>query len=143
MAYHQTKFSLSKTQLKKIASAVRKNEEFTLRLGKSIISNRGYNLPLTRTQLNKLSDGNLHDIKFSLAQVKHIDHKIGKHANIKEGGLLPLVTLIPLIASALGAAGGVAGTIAGRVQQHKADKEQQRHNQEMERLAKAGKGLRL
>ena len=137
MAYHQTKFNLSKTQLKKIASAVQKNEEFTLRLGKSDINHQGYNLPLTRTQLNKLSDGNLHDIKFSVAQVKHISTKL----NVKSGGLLPLVTLIPLIASVLGGVSGVAGTVAGAVQKAQANREQERHNKELEK--QLGKGLRL
>ena len=58
----------------------------------------------------------------------------------KEGGILPLLTLIPLIAGGVSAAGGVAGAAAGiakAVNDKKvADEElaeQRRHNLEMEK----------
>ena len=70
MTYHQKKFILTKNQLQKIASAVHDNTEVTLRLSKVNFSPQGYNLPLTSTQLNALNDGNLHDLKSSLAQMK-------------------------------------------------------------------------
>lgn len=63
----------------------------------------------------------------------------------KEGGLLPLAALIPLIASGIGAAGGVAGGAAGiakAVNDKKAQdaelKEQKRHNREMEKAVGRG-----
>ena len=65
----------------------------------------------------------------------------------KEGGILPLLTLIPLIAGGVGAAGAVAGGAAGiakAVNDKKADDaelaEQQRHNREMEKAV--GRGLK-
>ena len=58
----------------------------------------------------------------------------------KEGGILPLLTLIPLIAGDVSAAGGVAGAAAGipkAVNDKKAADEElaerRRHNLEMER----------
>ena len=72
MTYYQTKFSLTKNQLQKIASAVQNNTEITLRLSKANFNQQGYNLPLTHTQINKLNDGNVHDLKFSSAQIKYI-----------------------------------------------------------------------
>ena len=68
MTYYQTKFSLTKNQLQKIATAVHDNTEITLRLSKTNYNQQGFNLPLTHTQINKLNDGNVHDLKFSLTQ---------------------------------------------------------------------------
>ena len=58
----------------------------------------------------------------------------------KEGGILPLLTLIPLIAGGVSAAGGVAGAAAGIAKavndKKAADEElaeQRRHNLEMEK----------
>ena len=79
MTYYQTKFSLTKNQLQKIASAVADNTEVTLRLSKANFNLQGYNLPLTLAQINKLNDGNVHDLKFSSAQIKYINNKIKKH----------------------------------------------------------------
>ena len=147
MSYRETRFSLTEGQLKKIAKAVHDNEEFTLRLSNSNKNVHGYNLPLTTTQIKKLDDGKVHDIKFSLSQVNYITNKVRKHSDIKKGGFLPL---IPIIAGVLAAGASVAGTVASRVQQAKADKEMERHNREMEKeksgtglKTKKGKGLRL
>ena len=143
MTYHQTKFILTKNQLQKIASAVHDNTEVTLRLSKVNFNPQGYNLPLTSTQLNTLNDGNFHDLKFSLAQIKHISNKIKKHADIKNGGFLPLAALIPIIASALGGAGAIAGTVASAVQKGQANKEMERHNRQIESELKSGTGLKV
>ena len=59
----------------------------------------------------------------------------------KEGGILPLITLIPLIAGGVSAAGGVAGAAEGVIAKAVNDKkaadeelaEQRRHNLEMEK----------
>jgi hypothetical protein len=82
MTYHETKFTLTKNQLQKIASAIQDNSEITLRLSKANLNQQGYSLPLTQTQLNKLNDGNDHDIKFSSAQMKHIKNIIKKHPDV-------------------------------------------------------------
>ena len=146
MSYQETRFSLTNGQLKKITKGVHDNSEFTLRLSKTNKNVSGYNLPLTSTQIKKLDDGKVHDIKFSLTQVNYITNKVKKHPDIKKGGFLPL---IPIIAGVLAAGASVAGTVASRVQQAKADNEMARHNREMENqksgtgLKKRGKGLRL
>jgi len=54
----------------------------------------------------------------------------------KEGGLLPLLALIPLIASVAGGVGGVTAGVATAVAKSNENKEQVRHNAEMERAAK-------
>ena len=137
MAYTVTKFSLTESQLHKIARAIHSKSEFTLRLSKSGINVQGYGLPLTKTQMKKIHEGNVHDIKFSLAQVKYISNKIKIHVGgslaldeIKKGGFLPL---IPIIASVLAGLGTAAGAVASRVQQAKADQETKRHNEAIER----------
>src|SRR5260221_14640613 len=99
MTYYQTKFELTKSQLQKIASAVHENKEVTLRLSKANFSQQGYNLPLTQTQINKLNDGEIHDLKFSSGQIKFITSKIKKHGGVKDGGFLPLAALIPIIST--------------------------------------------
>ena len=140
MTYYQTKFILTKNQLQKIAMAVQDNTEISLRLSKDNFNQQGFNLPLTRTQINKLNDGNVHDLKFSTAQMKYIKNKIKKHPNIKNGGFLPLAALIPIVATVLGGLGSVAGTIASTVQKSQANNEIERHNRELENQLKSGTG---
>jgi len=141
MTYHQTKFNLTKNQLEKVAIAVHTNVEITLRLSKANFNQQGYSLPLTSTQLNKLKDGNAHDLKFSLSQVKYINNRVKKHSGVKNGGFLPLVALIPIVASVLGGLGSVAGTIASSVQKGEANAEVERHNRELENQLKSGTGF--
>ena len=140
MTYYQTKFSLTKNQLQKIATAVHDNTEITLRLSKTNYNQQGFNLPLTHTQINKLNDGNVHDLKFSMAQMKYIKNKIKKHPDIKNGGFLPLAALIPIVATVLGGLGSVAGTVASTVQKSQANSEIERHNRELENQLKSGTG---
>ena len=140
MTYYQTKFSLTKNQLQKIATAVHDNTEITLRLSKASYDQQGFNLPLTHTQINKLNDGNVHDLKFSMAQMKYIKNKIKKHPDIKNGGFLPLAALIPIVATVLGGLGSVAGTVASTVQKSQANSEIERHNRELENQLKSGTG---
>ena len=140
MTYYQTKFSLTKNQLQKIATAVHDNTEITLRLSKANYNQQGFNLPLTHTQINKLNDGNVHDLKFSMAQMKYIKNKIKKHPDVKNGGFLPLAALIPIVATVLGGLGSVAGTVASTVQKSQANSEIERHNRELENQLKSGTG---
>ena len=140
MTYYQTKFTLSKNQLQKIARAIQDNSEITLRLSKDNANPQGYGLPLTQTQINKLNDGNVHDLKFSSAQMKFISSKIKNHPDVKNGGFLPLAALIPIIATVLGGLGSVAGTIASTVQKGQANSEIERHNRELENQLKSGAG---
>src|SRR6266536_955975 len=140
MVYYQTKFSLTKNQLQKIAAAVHENKEITLRLSNANFSQQGYNLPLTQAQINKLRDGAIHDLEFSAAQIKFINSKIKKSVGVKDGGFLPLAALIPIVATVLGGLGSVAGTIASSVQKGQANTEAQRHNREVENQLKSGSG---
>jgi hypothetical protein len=57
-----------------------------------------------------------------------------------EGGILPLLPLLGLIAAGVTAASGVAGTVANTVIQSKKAEEEKRHNEEIEKAVK-GQGL--
>ena len=61
----------------------------------------------------------------------------------KNGGILPLIALIPLIASIAGGLGGVTAGVATSVAKAKENQEQVRHNIEMEKIAKekVGEGI--
>jgi hypothetical protein len=59
-----------------------------------------------------------------------------------EGGFLPLAALIPLLGGILGGVGGLAGGIGSAVNGAKANREQERHNRDLEELVKkSGSGL--
>ena len=76
--------------------------------------------------------------------------KSGNGFETKQGGLLPLAMLLPMIFGGLAAAGGTAGGIASAVnaanQKTKNDlelKEQRRHNEAIEKGLHEGKGIFL
>jgi hypothetical protein len=130
--YHNFGVNLSKGQAKKIYDASNKEESVTIRLSKNDL-NGNINLPLTQTQINKIKKAkNGVELNLSVSQLKHME---------KTGGFIPLLTLIPIIASALGAAGGVAGGVASAVSSAKANAEQARHNRAIEEQLKSGSGV--
>ena len=102
-------------------------------------SSGSHNLQVTERQYNKLMKGGHHDIELSKT---HIHHLKKMHPNLKTGGFLPLVALIPLIASALAGVGGLTGGIASAVTKAKDSAEMARHNKEVEKHLE-GKGLYL
>src|SRR5438132_6696365 len=57
------------------------------------------------------------------------------------GGFLPLLTLIPLIAAGVSAAGAATAGISTAVSNAKANAEQQRHNRAVEEQLKSGTGV--
>ena len=131
--YQNYGVTLTTAQAKKIMRAHKNKTSIAIRLLKSSLHG-DYKLPLTQTQINKITSAkNGVQIKLSETQLKHME---------KTGGFIPLLTLIPIIASALGAAGGVAGGIASAVNSSKANNEQERHNRAIEgALAKEGSGV--
>src|SRR5271163_373458 len=104
MVYHHMKVHLTKHQMEKLANAIKHDSAVTLRI--SMNHSGAHHLPVTATQHKKLMSGHEHDIELSHAQVKHIKNM---HPTLKQGGFLPLLTLIPLIASVLGGIGGLTG----------------------------------
>src|SRR3977135_25322 len=64
-----------------------------------------------------------------------------KQEQEKQGGLLPLALLIPLITGSIAAAAATTGGIATAVAKSNENKEQIRHNAEMEKIAKEGSGI--
>jgi len=115
--------SLSESQINKIKNAVEKNSATSIYLTKKNLHG-DHKLPLTQSQVNKLNNNTKTgvNLKLSAAQLKYI----------KTGGFLPLLTLIPLIAGAVGAAGGLTGGISAAVSAAKSNSEQQRHNKVIE-----------
>src|SRR5206468_8764148 len=130
--YHNYGVTLSKKQAQKIHNACKKSSSATIRLKKDQLTGN-HKLPLTQTQINKIKKAkNGVQIMLSEAQLKHME---------KMGGFIPLLTLIPIIASALGAAGGVAGGVASAVSSAKSNAEQARHNRAIEEQLKSGLGV--
>src|SRR6267154_4065719 len=117
--------SLNESQIKKIRNAVSATSIYLTK--KNLHGD--HKLPLTQSQVNKLNNTKTGVyLKLSAAQLKVI----------KTGGFLPLLTLIPLIAGAVGAAGGLTGGISAAVSAAKSNAEQQRHNKVIEEQLGSG-----
>jgi len=130
--YQNFGVNLTPGQAKKIVTAHKNKTGCVIRLSKSNVHG-DYKLPLTQTQINRIKNATKGiDLKLTVAQLKHME---------KTEVFIPLLTLIPIIASALGAAGGVAGGIASAVNSSKASAEQERHNKAIEEQLKAGSGV--
>jgi hypothetical protein len=138
--------SLTDAQIKKIINAANKQISVTIRLTKNNL-NGSHKLPLTQTQINRINKAK-HGLNLTLSysQIKHVKKWISELQ--KRGGFIPLLTLIPIVASALGAAGGVAGGVASAVTAVKnannaaaSQVETIRHNREVEKQLKSGAGV--
>src|SRR5207245_10935743 len=127
--YTNVGVNLSKGQAKKIMS---NKESVTIRLTKAQLTG-DFKLSLTKTQHNKIKKSKKGvQLTLSKSQLKHME---------KTGGFIPLLALIPIIVSALGAAGGVAGGVASAVSSAKYNAEQARHNRVIEEQLKSGSGI--
>ena len=127
--YTNVGVNLSKGQAKKIMS---NKDGVTIRLTKAQLTG-DFKLSLTKTQHNKIKKAkNGVQLTLSKSQLEHME---------KTGGFIPLLALIPIIASALGAAGGVAGGVASAVSSAKSNAEQARHNRVIEEQLKSGSGI--
>src|SRR5206468_11854322 len=95
--------TLTKSQATKIKSAAENHTSVAIRLTKNNLQGN-HKLLLTQTQINQINRAKSlnkgMDLKLSAAQLEHL---------VKTGGLIPLLSLIPLIFGGIGAAGGVAG----------------------------------
>ena len=139
--------SLTDGQISKIINAARKGASIRIRLTKDGLHGN-HKLPLTQRQINRIEKATTGmDLTLSYSQIKHIDGMV-QNLQKKHGGFLPLLTLIPLIAGALGAAGGLAGGVSSAVSAANnakaavaAQAEAERHNREVEAQLKAGSGV--
>ena len=143
------KFILTNSQLKKIKNALEEDRNISLQiLNKNFDGN--YPLPVTEAEIKHVADGEDYvSISLSKKKLQYI-------RNHKEGGFLPLLSLIPMILGGIGAAGGLAGGIAAGVQAGNSKKaadaqlendklkleEQSRHNREIENKLKSGSGIK-
>lgn len=95
-SYHTVHFSLSKSQMMKLAHAHKSGISVTLQLSKNNIKANGVPLQLTSSEYNLLmSNPKKHNINISASRVK-------------QGGFLPaLIAALPVVASVLGGLAGV------------------------------------
>lgn len=141
-----TGLSLTDGQIKKIINAANKQSAVTIRLSKNNL-NGSHKLPLTKTQINRISKSkNGLNLTLSYAQIRHVNRWISELQ--KRGGILPLLTLIPIIASALAGAGALTGGVSGVISAANnakaasaAQSELERHNREVEAQLKSGAGV--
>jgi hypothetical protein len=144
--YYMHGVSLTDGQIKKIINSAKNHESVTIRLSKNNF-NGHHKLPLTKTQINQITRAQTGlNLTLSYSQIKHINEIVSNLE--KTGGVIPLLALIPIIASALGAAGGVAGGVASAVSASNNSKaaataqaELERHNREVEAQLKMGSGV--
>src|SRR5437870_12774873 len=129
--YTNVGVNLSKGQINKLINACKKDESVTIRLTNTQLTG-DFKLPLTKTQHNRIQKSKK-GVQFTLSksQLKHME---------KTGGFIPLLALIPIIASALGAAGGVAGDVARAVSSAKSNAAQAKHNRTIQQQLKSGSG---
>jgi len=87
------------------------------------------------------------NLTLSYSQIKNVNDIVSSIQK-KYGGVIPILALIPIIASALGAAGGVASGVASAVSASNnaraaatAQAELERHNREVEAQLKAGSSV--
>ena len=129
--------NLTDNQLEKIIRASQNKQGVVVRITKDNLNGNLHNIPLTKTQINRITKAkNGLNLFLSSSQLKYLK---------KSGGLLPLLALLPLIFAGLGAAGGVAGGVASAVSSAKNASaaaaqiaEMERHNREIESQLKSG-----
>jgi hypothetical protein len=149
--YRMHGLTLTDGQMHKIIKAAKKHDSVTIRLTKDNLWG-DHKLPLTETQINRINKTKTGvNLKLSHTQIKHIGaivSQLQEEHKKKTGGFLPLLSLIPLIVGALGAAGGVAGGVASAVSAANnakaaaaAQAETERHNREVETTLKTGAGV--
>src|SRR3977135_229960 len=138
-SYSSHKFMLTQNQLKKVKKALEEDRPTSLSVPEKNF-NGNCPLPLTDVELQKIHDGEgMIKVSLSKKKLNHIREN-------KEGGFLPLLSLIPMILGGLGAAGGIAGGIAAGVgaansnrNEAAKNEEQARHNKDIE--SKLGSGI--
>ena len=129
--------NLTDNQLEKIIRASRNKQGVVVRINKDNLNGNLHKIPLTKTQINRITKAK-NGLKLFLSSSQLNNLK-------KSGGLLPLLSLLPLIFAGLRAAGGVAGGVASAVSSGKNDSaaaaqiaEMERHNGEIESQLKSG-----
>ena len=127
--------NLNNAQLKKIKAAHSKKTDVTIQLSNSQIGTGKQKFMLTETQIKKLNKSKK-EKKGSRLELKF--------EQIKQGGFLP--RLFAGIGAASALAGGVsaiANTIIERKHEKAVEKEQERHNKEIEKIVKDVKTLHV
>lgn len=106
---------------------------------------------VSKTQMKRTNDSFVKQLDLTnhdLEQLAKIENKIQKQGSglflspVKnyEGGFLPLAALIPLIGGIVSGIGGAAAGISSAVNSTKQTAEQERHNREIEKMAREQTG---
>jgi len=109
----EVKFTLTQSQLRKLAHAMANNIDVTLRLNGKDISPTGVPLILTKREINKLHKGNSHNIHFSVSRLQRMK---------KNGGFIQaLLPFLPAILGGVSAITGIAKDIKDMATSKKGD----------------------
>ena len=107
----QQRIVITNEKIIKVIRSTNQHEAVAVRLALAN-STGNQKLPFAITQINQLNRANAGvNLTLSYAQVKHINDIVSNMRKKYHGGFIPLLALIPIIASPLGAAGGVAGGV--------------------------------
>jgi len=141
--YYMYGLSLADGQIKKIISSANKHESVTIRLSRDNFTGK-HKLLLTKAQIDRLHRAKTGvNLTLSYSQIKNINDIVSSIQK-NHDGIIPLLALIPIIASALGAAGGVASSVSASNNAKAAataQAELERHNGEVEAQLKTGSGV--
>ena len=118
--YHKVNFKLTESQHKKLIHARSNGLGIRLRLSKSMITPGGTTILLTNNEMNKLQDGEQHNITISSSRVQ------------KMGGFLPLLPIL----GGIGALTGIVTSIINSVKNSKASAAQVAAARATEELAR-------
>lgn len=129
------KLNLNDAQLKKIKSAHNKKIGVTIQLANNQIGIGKQRFMLSETQIKKLNKSKRENKGCRLEL---------KFEQIKQGGFLPLLFAGIGAASALaGGVSSIANTIIDRKHKIAVEKEQERHNREIEKIANSVKSMQI
>ena len=101
--FHEVKFSLSESQLKKLAYAHKHKIGISLRLSKDKINASGTPLLITENEYKKLEQGGIHSINISASRIKKLE-KVG-------GFIQALLPFLPAIISGIAGLTGIASNV--------------------------------
>jgi hypothetical protein len=124
--YLEHGFTLTDKQLKQIANADKKRSGVKLKLGHAQLVG-DHKLLVTKTQQNHIAKN------YNAGVGVVLDLSAKQLKKTVSGGILPLLTLIPLFFGGLAAAGGVAGGISAAVQAANTKKAEEARQREYER----------
>lgn len=118
--YHKVNFKLTESQQKKLTHARNNRLGIKLKLSKALVHPTGVSILLTKHEMDKLQDGNYHNITISSSRVQ------------KMGRILPILPIL----GGIGALTGIVTSIVNAVKSSRASAAQTAAAQATEELAR-------